>query len=158
MKLHKFEVELTRLINKLNIDNDLSTPDFILARMLTGWLDTYAKAKAANAEWHEDEERVVGAMAEKSEVCQPAMAGCTPKPPLENPMEKCVASAGRCTTKTSYGLQCVKAAGHETDHQFEPSSNFANTPGAWCSYVFPDGRRCMLGTGHLGDHVKPFGL
>ena len=150
MKLHKFETELTRLINKLSIDNDLSTPDFILARMLTGWLDTYAKAKAANAEWHEDEELVVGAMAEKSEVCQPAMAGCT--------VEKYTASAGRCTTRTPSGMQCVKAAGHEGDHLFEPSSNFTNTPGAWCSYVFPDGRRCMLGTGHLGDHVKPFGL
>ena len=153
MNLHRFETELTRLINKLNIDNDLSTPDFILARMLTGWLDTFAKAQGANREWHEDEERVAGELAEKPVVCQPP----TTKPP-ENHMEKCVASAGRCTTKTPSGMQCVKAAGHETDHQFEPSSNFANTPGAWCSYVFPDGRRCMLGTGHLGDHVKPFGL
>ena len=158
MKLHKFETELTRLINKLNIDNDLSTPDFILARMVTGWLDTYAKAKNASEEWHEDEERVVGELAEKPVVCQSSMAGCTPTHP--DAMERAVlrASAGRCTTKTPSGMQCVKAAGHEGDHKFEPSSNFDNTPGAWCSYVFPDGRRCMLGTGHICDHAKPLGL
>ena len=87
MNLHRFETELTRLINKLNIDNDLATPDFILARMVTGWLDTYAKAQGANREWHEDEEKLVDALAEKSVVCQPTMAGYTPKP-LENLMEK----------------------------------------------------------------------
>ena len=156
MNLHRFETELTRLINKLNIDNDLSTPDFILSRMVTGWLDTFAKAKDASRAWHEDEERVVGELAEKPVVCQPVMAGYTPKPTLENPMEKCVASAGRCTTKTPYGMQCVKAAGHETDHEFEP----AMAPRPWepCPYVFPNGVRCVHGARHLGDHVKPIGL
>lgn len=160
MNLHRFETELTRLINKLNIDNDLSTPDFILARMMTGWLDSYAKAQGANREWHEEEEKVVGEKGndiDKPIVCQPSLAGYTPKHPRENPMEKCVASAGRCTTKTPYGMQCVKAAGHETDHEFEPAMA-QNSPWERCPYVFPDGVRCVHGARHLGDHVKPIGL
>ena len=156
MNLHRFETELTRLINKLNIDNDLSTPDFILSRMVTGWLDTFAKAKDASRAWHEDEELVVGELAEKPIVCQPVMAGYTPKP-LENPMEKCTASAGRCTTKTPYGMQCVKVAGHEDDHKFEPAMALSS-PWEQCPYVFHDGIRCVHGARHLGDHCKPLGL
>ena len=160
MNLHRFETELTRLINKLNIDNDLSTPDFILARMVTGWLDTYAKAKDASRAWHEDEEKLVnekGNDTDKQVVCQLPKSEANIKRAFEAAVEKCVASAGRCTTKTPYGFQCVKAAGHEDDHKFEPAIA-QNLPWDQCPYVFPDGVRCVHGARHLGDHVKPVGL
>jgi hypothetical protein len=46
-----FETELTALLNKFTMENDSNTPDFILAKFITGCLDTFNEAVNCRTEW-----------------------------------------------------------------------------------------------------------
>jgi len=47
-----FEKELEHLINRHSKDNDLNTPDFILAQYIMSCLDAYTIAIQQNKKWH----------------------------------------------------------------------------------------------------------
>ena len=47
-----FEYDLSNLINHHNIDNDLNTPDFILANYIIDCLVAYNTTNKANKHWH----------------------------------------------------------------------------------------------------------
>lgn len=47
-----FEKELQQLLNKHSIDNETSTPDFILADFLVGMIRRYRSTMELNIQWH----------------------------------------------------------------------------------------------------------
>jgi hypothetical protein len=49
----EFQEELRALLNRHSLDDACSTPDFILAGMLTEHLETYRKTVSSNIQWHE---------------------------------------------------------------------------------------------------------
>ncbi len=49
----KFKKELTSLLNRNGIDNDLNEPDFILSEYLCAHLYGLYRLKIASAEWHD---------------------------------------------------------------------------------------------------------
>jgi uncharacterized Fe-S cluster-containing MiaB family protein len=49
-----FEKKLTALINEYNKDNELSTPDFILAKYLCSCLELFKKTLNERDKWEED--------------------------------------------------------------------------------------------------------
>lgn len=48
----RFKEELQQLINRLSIDNETNTPDFILAQHLCDCLETFKKSTERRAEWY----------------------------------------------------------------------------------------------------------
>ena len=48
-----FQEDLRAIVNKHSMDDACSTPDYILAGMLTEVLEAYRKTVAANILWHE---------------------------------------------------------------------------------------------------------
>ena len=48
----EFKKALEMLINKYCIDQDTSTPDFIFAEMIFGFIKSYRKAMNKNIKWH----------------------------------------------------------------------------------------------------------
>lgn len=48
----RFVHELEALINKHSIDNELNTPDFILASFLNGCLNTFNAAVRRREDWY----------------------------------------------------------------------------------------------------------
>lgn len=53
MLYQEFQEDLSRLLNKHSLDNLCSTPDFILAGLLTEQLEAYRKTIDHNIRWHE---------------------------------------------------------------------------------------------------------
>lgn len=51
-KRSEFKRELTHLLNRMGIDNDVNTPDFILAAYLERCLAAYHGGVSATADWH----------------------------------------------------------------------------------------------------------
>ncbi len=47
-----FIKELEGLLNRYSIDNECSTPDFILARSICGFLVNYRETLRTNMKWH----------------------------------------------------------------------------------------------------------
>jgi hypothetical protein len=50
-RIGRFTRELEHLINRCSIDNDLNTPDFILAEYIVNMLSAYNTAKARTDHW-----------------------------------------------------------------------------------------------------------
>lgn len=48
----EFQRELAQLINRHSLDNACDTPDFILAGMVTEFIESYARTMRANIDWH----------------------------------------------------------------------------------------------------------
>lgn len=55
LKLQKFKKELEQLLNKYSIDNDVDTPDYILASYIYGCLREYAAMKKQLDLWRNSE-------------------------------------------------------------------------------------------------------
>ena len=49
-----FEKELTTLLNRYSMENDSDTPDYILAKYLTGCLDVFNNIVAERRDWHKE--------------------------------------------------------------------------------------------------------
>ena len=52
-KMIMFEIDLEKLINEHSIDNDLNTPDYILADYLVNCLENYRKITEERENWHQ---------------------------------------------------------------------------------------------------------
>ena len=50
--MREFEKELTNLINKYSIENRCDIPDFILARMITNYIQHVASITKEVLDWH----------------------------------------------------------------------------------------------------------
>ena len=51
----EFERELKELINKHSVENDSDTPDWLLAKYLTGCLTVYTSVVMAREKWYNRE-------------------------------------------------------------------------------------------------------
>lgn len=51
-----FKEELTELLNKHSKDNDTNTPDFILAGLITDFLESLERVIKARDQWHRVDE------------------------------------------------------------------------------------------------------
>jgi hypothetical protein len=48
----EFEKELTHLINRYSIENEVDMPDFLLARMLCAMIESMGPTVKATLDWH----------------------------------------------------------------------------------------------------------
>jgi len=52
MSMTEFEKELEHLINKHCLENDSNTPDFILAKAVRGFIETFSTAVMEREKWY----------------------------------------------------------------------------------------------------------
>ncbi len=64
--MSKFEEDITSLINKHSAENSSNTPDFILARYLTGCLAVFATTVQRRDNWYGDARKSSQAMLEET--------------------------------------------------------------------------------------------
>ena len=58
-KIDDFQKEIERLINRYSLDNDLHTPDFIIAEYLVSCLETLRNAVIRREIWDGEIEEVI---------------------------------------------------------------------------------------------------
>jgi len=50
--MKRFEKELKKLINKYSIENECDMPDFLLAKMIVGFIKSVRKPIKKTLDWH----------------------------------------------------------------------------------------------------------
>ena len=47
-----FQVDLQKLINKYNVENDFDMPDYLMAEMIVKFIETMGDISKRNLDWH----------------------------------------------------------------------------------------------------------